>query len=65
MSIVEIENAIKKLPADKVGELVEWLQNYYAEVWDKRIADDLVPGRFDPVLAEVDRQIDAGLAEPL
>ena len=65
MSIVEIENAIKKLPADKVGELVEWLQNYYAEVWDKRIADDLQSGRFDPVLAEVDRQIDAGLAEPL
>ena len=32
MSIVEIENEIKKLPAEKVGELVDWLANYHSDL---------------------------------
>ncbi len=65
MSIVEIETEIKKLPVEKVDELVDWLGNYHAEIWDKRIADDLDAGRLDSVLAEIDVEIEAGLAKPL
>ncbi|MBP6004965.1 MAG: hypothetical protein KA746_16170 [Pyrinomonadaceae bacterium] len=65
MSIVEIENEIKKLPVDKVNELVAWLGNYQAEIWEKRIAEDLGAGRLDSLLAEIDVEIEAGLAKPL
>jgi hypothetical protein len=65
MSIVEIENEIKKLPADKVNELVEWLGNYHAEMWETTIEDDLDSGRLDSLLAEIDVEIEAGLAKPL
>ncbi len=65
MSIVEIENEIRKLSAEKVDELVDWLEKYRAEIWEKRIADDLDSGRLDSLLAEVDVEIDAGFAKPL
>jgi hypothetical protein len=65
MSIVEIETAIKKLPVEKVDELFDWLGKYHAEIWEKRIADDLDAGRLDSLLAEVDVEIEAGLAQPL
>lgn len=64
-SIVEIENEIKRLPADKVDELLDWLGKYQAELWEKRIADDLDSGRFDSLLGEIDAEIEVGLAKPL
>jgi len=65
MSIVEIENEIKELPVEKVDELIKWLEEYYSDLWEKQIADDLAAGRLDPLLAEVDDEIEAGLAQPL
>ena len=65
MSIAEIETAIQQLPADQVSELMTWLARYHEQVWDKQIADDLESGRLDSLLAEVDAEIEAGLAKPL
>lgn len=65
MSITEIEAAISKLPAPEVKELAKWLADYQAELWDKQIADDLDAGRLDALLADVDREYEAGLARPL
>jgi hypothetical protein len=42
-----------------------WLGEYHARVWDKKIEEDLEAGRLDAILAEVDRQYEAGLAQPL
>ena len=65
MSIVEIENAIKNLPPEKVNELMEWFVKYHAEVWDDQITKDLGAGRLDSILAEVDSEIDSGIGKPL
>ncbi len=65
MSITEIESAIKKLPAEQISELMAWLARYHEQVWDKQIGDDLESGRLDKLLAEVDAEIDAGVATPL
>jgi len=65
MSIIEIENAIKQLPPEKVNELMDWFTAYHAELWDKQIAEDLENGRFDSLLGEIDAEIEAGLAKPL
>lgn len=65
MSVTEIESAITQLPAKEVAALMAWLQNYHEQLWDKQIEGDLEAGRFDSLLAEVDKECDAGLARPL
>ncbi len=65
MSIVEIENAIKNLPPEKVNELMEWFASYHAEIWDIRIAEDLEAGQFESILSEVESDIASGVAKPL
>ncbi len=65
MSIKEIEIAIARLPAIDLAELMVWLENYHAQVWDKQIEEDLEAGRLDALLAEVDKEYGAGLGQPL
>ena len=65
MSVKEIEAAIGQLPAKDVTELLSWLAEHHAEVWDKQIEYDLEAGRLDALLAEVDKEYEAGLAQPL
>ncbi len=65
MSILEIEDAIKNLPPDKLSELMKWFVTYHAEVWDQQIAEDLDSGRLDSVLAEVDSEIASDTGKPL
>ena len=65
MSIAEIESAIAQLPPDEVAALMVWLQEYHAQLWDRQIEDDLEAGRLDKLLAEVDKEYEAGLDRPL
>ena len=65
MSVTEIESAITELTSADLAELMSWLENHHAKLWDKQIEEDLDTGRLDKVLAEVDREYEAGLAEPL
>jgi len=65
MSIKEIEIAITRLPAIDLAKLMAWLANYYAEMWDKQIEEDLKAGRLDALLAEVDEEYATGLGQPL
>lgn len=65
MSVKEIEAAITQLPASELSELASWLAEHPAQVWDKQIEYDLDSGRLDALLAEVDKEYEAGLAQPL
>ena len=65
MSIQELETAIASLPADEFAKLMSWMEDLRAQKWDGQIADDLDSGRLDALLAEVDQEIDSGLAQPL
>ena len=65
MSVQEIEVAITHLPVRDVTELLSWLVEHHAEVWDKQIEYDLDSGKLDALLAEVDGEYAAGLAKPL
>jgi hypothetical protein len=62
MSVQEVEAAIAQLSAREFAELTVWFENYRAQVWDDQIERDLAAGRLDAVLAEVDREYEAGLA---
>ena len=65
MSVKEIEAAITQLPVRDVTELMSWLAEHHAEVWDKQIEYDLDSGKLDALLAELDKEYEAGLAKPL
>jgi hypothetical protein len=65
LGVKQIERAIAQLPAKDLAELMRWLEDHYAQVWDKRIEEDLEAGRLDTVLAEVDQEYEAGLSQPL
>ena len=60
-----MESAITQLPANDLAELMAWLENYNAQMWDKQIEEDLEAGRPDPLLAEIDKEYEAGLGQPL
>jgi len=65
MSVKEIEMIIERLSAKELAELMAWLEKHHAQVWDKEIAQDLEAGRLDALLAEVDKEYEAGLGRPL
>ena len=65
MSVKEIEIAVTQLSATDLAELMTWLENYHAQIWDKQIEEDLETGRLDALLAEVDKEYEAGLGQPL
>jgi hypothetical protein len=65
MSVKEIEEAIAQLSAGDVAELMAWLEEHHHQLWDKQIEEDLETGRLDALLAEVDDEYEAGLAQPL
>jgi len=62
MSVKEIEAAIIQLPVGEVTELMSWLAEHHAQVWDKQIEYDLDAGKLDALLAEVDQEYEAGPA---
>jgi hypothetical protein len=65
MSVHELEAAITQLPPHELAELMAWLVDHHAKVWDQRIEADLEAGRLDAVLADVEREYEARLAQPL
>ena len=65
MSVTEIKAAIAELSPEDLSNLITWLEDYHARAWDSEIHSDLEAGRLDTVLAEVDKEYEAGLAEPL
>jgi hypothetical protein len=65
MSVKEIELAISQLPPGEFSELMSWLEEYHAQVWDKQIEGDLEQGRLDRVLEQVKADIAASLKKPL
>jgi hypothetical protein len=61
MSVTEIEAAITELTSKDLDELISWLAEHHARVWDRQIEEDLEAGRLDAVLTEVDKEYDTDL----
>lgn len=63
MSVKEIETAITQLSPTELADLMAWLAEYHAQEWDKQIEENLEAGRLDALLAQVNDEYDAGLAQ--
>ncbi|MEM1159211.1 MAG: hypothetical protein AAGH72_13265 [Verrucomicrobiota bacterium] len=53
MSIAEIEDAIKKLPKEKLAEFDQWYRDFVDDQWDEQIRQDAEAGKLDFLLQEV------------
>lgn len=65
MTVAEIESAIKKLPANEVSELSEWLAEFEAKIWDEQIAEDLQNGKLKSLIEEAEKDFAEGNCQPL
>jgi len=61
MSIVqEIENAIRKLPAEDLAALRAWFAEFDADAWDRQFEQDVAAGRLDELAEEALRDLREG-----
>ena len=65
MSVQEIEEAIRQLPASDLADLIAWLEEFKADLWDKQIEEDVRAGRLDALAARADEEFEAGRCRPL
>ena len=65
MSVLELEQAISKLPAEELSKFAAWFEEYMADEWDKQIERDMSAGKFDRINAEVDKAFAEGRCKPL
>lgn len=63
-TVVEIEEAIKQLPAPQLSELHQWFEEYFAEQWDARIEADAQAGKLDFLLEEAEEAHRSGKVRP-
>ena len=60
MSVQELENAISQLSYEEFSQLVRWIDEYRAELWDHRIEADIIAGRLDEAGRRADEDFDSG-----
>lgn len=51
-TIQEIEDAIRRLPAEELAALRAWFAEFDAETWDRRFEEDVAAGRLDALADE-------------
>jgi hypothetical protein len=59
-TIIEIEDAVQKLPTDQLGAFREWFLKFDAEVWDRQFEEDVRAGRLDATAEEAVRDFRDG-----
>ena len=64
MNVNEIQTAIVELPQDELVNLLDWIDEYRADQWDRQIAQDVEAGHFDALRQRVHEQRQAGLCRP-
>jgi hypothetical protein len=64
-TLLEIEEAIQRLPESDIRQLSEWLQSHIDEMWDRQIETDLVSGKLDRLIARAEADISASRVKHL
>jgi hypothetical protein len=65
MDIKEIESAIVQLPPSEVAKLAEWFEEFQAQLWDRRLEQDVQTGRLDALLKHAEQDFENGRCKPL
>ncbi len=65
MSLHELEAATSQLPADELNAFARWFEEFMADVWDRRIEEDIAAGRLDEAGRRADAEFEARRCRPL
>jgi hypothetical protein len=60
MSLADIKTAIQQLSIEERAELAAWLHGWKDDEWDEQMKRDIVSGKLDDVLREIEEDIKAG-----
>ena len=56
MTITELEQAVTQLSDEELARFRAWFDEYYADLWDKQIEEDVKAGRLNKIIVEVDAE---------
>ena len=65
MTLQELESAVAKLTPEELAAFSQWFEEFVADLWDRRIEEDVSSGRLDPAIRKADKHVDAGRCSPL
>ena len=64
-TVQDIESAIQRLDDRALGQLSGWFEDFLAEKWESRFANDVVSGKLDKLGEAADRAFEQGKCRPL
>jgi hypothetical protein len=65
MQVYEIIENIKRLPEDDLKILLEWIENFEQELWDKKFEEDVRLGKLDKLAEQAIKDFQAGKCREL
>ena len=65
MQVQEIIENIKKLPENDLKILLEWIENFEQELWDKEFERDVKLGKLRKLAEQAIRDFQAGKCQEL
>ena len=60
MSLADIKTAIQQLSIEERAELAAWLHGWKDDQWDEQMKREIVSGKLDDVLREIEEDIKSG-----
>jgi len=60
MQVYELIENIKKLPKNDLRILLEWIENFEQELWDKEFEEDVRLGKLNKLAEQAIRDFRAG-----
>jgi hypothetical protein len=65
MGLNELESSVAQLPPEELAAFAQWFEEYWADVWDRRIEADIQAGRLEKAGKQADADFEAGRCTPL
>ena len=65
IQVYELIENIKKLPKNDLRILLEWIENFEQELWDKEFEEDVRLGKLDKLAEQAIRDFRAGKCREL
>ncbi len=65
MSVQELEETVTRLSETELVTFAKWFDEYMADQWDRRFAEDVQSGRLDAAGRQADEHFEAGRCTPL
>ena len=59
-TVIEIQEAIARLPESEQRALARWFAEAFSDAWDNQIEDDIAAGRLDYLAEEAVAEFHAG-----